>query len=210
MFAGDDELGLGPDQEAIDAWLEIGVPRERIVECPRDGELLAGRPDRSLRSLLGAVPRPRRRARPPRRPPGRRQRALPGVLEPGVHAARPEPGRRADPAAGQEHRHRPRAQPAGGDPAGQGDRVRDRPVRAADRARRGALRPPLRTRFPDRQGAAGARRPRPRDDVPDRRRRRALQRGSRLRAAADHAPGDPAGPGARAGAGLPALATPSA
>jgi alanyl-tRNA synthetase len=36
VFAGDDELGLGPDQEAIDAWLEIGVPRERIVECPRE------------------------------------------------------------------------------------------------------------------------------------------------------------------------------
>lgn len=35
VFEGDDELGLGPDQEAIDAWLEIGVPRERIVECPR-------------------------------------------------------------------------------------------------------------------------------------------------------------------------------
>ena len=31
-------------------------------------------------------------------------------------------------------------------PAGQGDRVRDRPVRAADRARRGALRPALRRR----------------------------------------------------------------
>ena len=35
VFAGDDELGLGPDQEAIEAWLEIGVPRERIVECER-------------------------------------------------------------------------------------------------------------------------------------------------------------------------------
>jgi len=35
VFAGDDELGLGPDQEAIDAWLEVGVPRERIVECAR-------------------------------------------------------------------------------------------------------------------------------------------------------------------------------
>ena len=35
VFAGDDELGLGPDQDAIDSWLEIGVPRERIVECPR-------------------------------------------------------------------------------------------------------------------------------------------------------------------------------
>jgi alanyl-tRNA synthetase len=35
VFAGDDELGLGPDEEAIEAWREIGVPRERIVECPR-------------------------------------------------------------------------------------------------------------------------------------------------------------------------------
>jgi len=35
VFQGDDELGLGPDQEAIDVWLEIGVPRERIVELPR-------------------------------------------------------------------------------------------------------------------------------------------------------------------------------
>jgi alanyl-tRNA synthetase len=35
VFAGDDDLGLGPDEEAIEAWLEVGVPRERIVECPR-------------------------------------------------------------------------------------------------------------------------------------------------------------------------------
>ncbi len=35
VFAGDEELGIGPDEEAIDVWLEIGVPRERIVECPR-------------------------------------------------------------------------------------------------------------------------------------------------------------------------------
>src|SRR3954447_2736548 len=34
-FEGDPELGLGPDEEAIDAWLAIGIPRERIVECPR-------------------------------------------------------------------------------------------------------------------------------------------------------------------------------
>ena len=35
VFAGDEELALGADEEAIEAWLEIGVPRERIVECPR-------------------------------------------------------------------------------------------------------------------------------------------------------------------------------
>ncbi len=35
VFEGDEKLGLGPDQEAIEAWLAVGVPRERIVECPR-------------------------------------------------------------------------------------------------------------------------------------------------------------------------------
>src|SRR4051794_19747436 len=35
VFGGDEELGLGPDDEAIEVWLGIGVPRERIVELPR-------------------------------------------------------------------------------------------------------------------------------------------------------------------------------
>jgi alanyl-tRNA synthetase len=35
VFEGDERLGLGPDEEAIDAWLAVGVPRERIVLCPR-------------------------------------------------------------------------------------------------------------------------------------------------------------------------------
>jgi alanyl-tRNA synthetase len=35
VFEGDEGLGLGSDQEAIDRWLELGVPRGRIVECPR-------------------------------------------------------------------------------------------------------------------------------------------------------------------------------
>src|SRR5690242_8988633 len=35
VFEGDEELGLGPDEEAIEAWVQIGVPRERIVQCPR-------------------------------------------------------------------------------------------------------------------------------------------------------------------------------
>src|SRR5436305_10609214 len=35
VFAGDEELGLEADQEAIEAWLSVGVPRERIVLCPR-------------------------------------------------------------------------------------------------------------------------------------------------------------------------------
>src|ERR1700722_9639366 len=28
VFGGDEQLGLGPDEEAIEAWLEVGVPRE--------------------------------------------------------------------------------------------------------------------------------------------------------------------------------------
>ncbi len=35
VFEGDDELGLGPDEEAIEAWLSVGVPSERIVQLPR-------------------------------------------------------------------------------------------------------------------------------------------------------------------------------
>jgi alanyl-tRNA synthetase len=35
VFEGDEELGLGPDEEAIEAWVAIGVPRERIIACNR-------------------------------------------------------------------------------------------------------------------------------------------------------------------------------
>ena len=36
VFGGDEELGLGPDQEAIDHWRSVGVPDERIVLLGRD------------------------------------------------------------------------------------------------------------------------------------------------------------------------------
>ncbi|MCW3027151.1 MAG: alanyl-tRNA synthetase, partial [Solirubrobacterales bacterium] len=35
VFEGDDELGLGPDEDAIAIWQAMGVQRDRIVECPR-------------------------------------------------------------------------------------------------------------------------------------------------------------------------------
>ncbi|ADB51453.1 alanine--tRNA ligase [Conexibacter woesei] len=36
VFGGDEELGLGADEEAIELWQKVGVPRERIVECSRE------------------------------------------------------------------------------------------------------------------------------------------------------------------------------
>ncbi len=35
VFQGDEELGLGPDTEAIEIWRTVGVPDERIVQLPR-------------------------------------------------------------------------------------------------------------------------------------------------------------------------------
>ncbi|MGA2164336.1 MAG: alanine--tRNA ligase [Solirubrobacteraceae bacterium] len=35
VFEGDDALGMGADEEAIELWEAVGVPRERIVGCPR-------------------------------------------------------------------------------------------------------------------------------------------------------------------------------
>jgi alanyl-tRNA synthetase len=35
VFSGDERLGLGPDEETIELWRAVGVPRERIVGCPR-------------------------------------------------------------------------------------------------------------------------------------------------------------------------------
>jgi alanyl-tRNA synthetase len=39
VFEGDEQLGVPPDEEAIEAWLAVGVPRERIVACPRSENL---------------------------------------------------------------------------------------------------------------------------------------------------------------------------
>jgi alanyl-tRNA synthetase len=36
VFGGDEDLGLGPDQEAIDHWRAVGVPDERIVLLGRE------------------------------------------------------------------------------------------------------------------------------------------------------------------------------
>src|SRR5438876_7554040 len=35
VFAGDPELGLGEDEDAVRGWLRVGMPRDRIVALPR-------------------------------------------------------------------------------------------------------------------------------------------------------------------------------
>jgi alanyl-tRNA synthetase len=42
VFGGDEELGLGPDTEAIEIWKANGVPEERIVRLPRSENFWQG------------------------------------------------------------------------------------------------------------------------------------------------------------------------
>ncbi len=44
VFGGDEELGLGPDSEAIEIWRSIGLPEERIVQLPRSENFWQGGP----------------------------------------------------------------------------------------------------------------------------------------------------------------------
>ncbi|HMT04844.1 MAG TPA: alanine--tRNA ligase [Solirubrobacterales bacterium] len=44
VFGGDEELGLGPDEEAIEIWKGLGVPDERIVKLPRSENFWQGGP----------------------------------------------------------------------------------------------------------------------------------------------------------------------
>ena len=68
VFEGDEELGLGPDAEAIEIWRSIGVPDERIVALPRSENFWQAGRHRPVRALLGDVPRPWPGVRPARRP----------------------------------------------------------------------------------------------------------------------------------------------
>ena len=159
VFAGDDELGLGPDQEAIDAWLEIGVPRERIVECDRDENFWQMGPTGPCGPCSELyLDRGVEFGKPDDLPGGDNERFLEywnlvfmefdqnpeGVLT-------PLPAKNIDTGLGLNRLASILQE--------QAERVRDRPVRAADRARRGALRAAATdSDEPDRQGAARARR----------------------------------------------------
>ena len=101
VFGGDAGLGLGEDEVAIEAWVKVGLPRERIVGLPRAenfwqaGEIGPCGPCSEMycttaaRSSRAAARRAARAA----------LRALSGVLEPRVHGVRPPRGRHAHTAA---------------------------------------------------------------------------------------------------------------
>jgi alanyl-tRNA synthetase len=44
VFGGDEELGLGPDEEAIAIWRSVGVPEQRIVRLGREDNFWQGGP----------------------------------------------------------------------------------------------------------------------------------------------------------------------
>ncbi len=186
VFEGDEELGLGPDEEAIAVWEKIGVPRERIVLCPRSenfwqaGETGPCGPCSELyydRGLEWGTEDDL--------PGGENERFL-EYWNLVFMQYNQDPVGTLDAAAQPEHRHRPGPQPHGLDPAGRRLDLRHRPVRPADGA--GAV--AGRTTRDRRARAAHPRRPLARHDLHDRRRRRALQRGSRLRPAPADAPRD--------------------
>ncbi len=118
VFGGDEELGLGPDEEAIEIWKGVGMPEERIVLLGREDNFWQAGPSGPCGPCselyldrgegFGAAERAARR----------RHRPLPRVLEPRLHDLRPLARRRPHRAADAQHRHRHGARPDGGDPPG--------------------------------------------------------------------------------------------
>ena len=208
VFEGDEGLGLGPDEEAIDRWRELGVPRERIVACPRSENFWQAGPTGPCGPCSELyLDRGVEHGSPEDLPGGENERFLeywnlvfmqydqePAPDEPGT-MLKPLPAKNIDTGLGL---NRMAAILQGKQSVFETDQFQ--PLIELGEQLSGHA---LRRRLRQRPRAADPRRPRARDDVPHRRRRRPLQRGPRLRAAPRDAPRDPAGPRARAGAGLP-------
>ena len=172
------------------------VPADRILELGVGRQLLADGRHRPVRPLLGDLLRPRHRQRP-----GDRD------LEQRVHGVRAQRRRHADAAAGavDRHRHGPRAHHRGA--AGKDSNYdTDLFTPLLRRDRRAGRRRATAARSEQRHLDARRRRPHPRDDVPDRRRRHPVERVARLRAAQDHAARDAARQAPRPDRAVPAPA----
>ncbi len=185
------------DEVAWNIWRdEIGLPPERMAKW---GDVDAGDDHNFWRMADTGPCGPCSeihfdRGTPVLRGPGVRAgplRDLPALardLEPRVHGVRPAAGR-PSPAAVHQRRHRDGPRAAGERPPAGADQLRHGPVHAdprpdarADRPRPGGVRSRALQLPGDRRPLAGG-------HLPDRRRRPAVQRGSRLRPAPDPAPG---------------------
>ena len=199
VFGGDEELGLGPDEEAIECWRAIGMPDERIVLLGREDNFWQSGPDRALRALLGALPRPRPRRSAPDsdRPGDDTERFLEFwnlvFMQYELHADgslhRAAQPRTSTPAWGSSAwRRSSRTSPSVFETDSSGRWSSS--ARSCPGARYGQDFPTTRAlRILADHGRARR--------LPDGRRRGALERGPRLHPAPDHAPRDPAGPRAR-------------
>ena len=139
VFEGDEELGLGPDQDAIDIWLAIGVPRERIVLCPRSENFWQAGPTGPCGPCSELyLDRGLDFGKADDLPGGDNERFLEywnlvfmQFEQNPVGTLTPLPAPSIDTGLG--------PQPDGADPAGRHVDLRDGPVHAADRARRAAV-----------------------------------------------------------------------
>ena len=207
VFAGDPELGLGPDDVTIELWERVGMPRERIVLLPASenfwsvgGPGPCG-PDSEIYYDWGVE---HGCGEPDCRPSCTRcERFLEFwnlvFMEFELHAdgtLTPLPKQNIDTGMGLERLSAIDAERDVG--------LRDRRLPADHGLDRSRVRRRLRRLRGGDQGAPRPRRPRPRDDLPGRRRRHALERGARLRAAEDHPARRAAGANDRPGRHLPA------
>ena len=200
VFEGDEELGLGPDEEAIEGLAGIGIPRERIVVCPRSENFWqAGPTGPAARARSSTSTAAWTGARPTTCPAATTSASWSTGTSCSCSSTRtrsarwtPLPAKNIDTGLGL---NRMALIQQGVDSIFDTDQFVPL-MTLGERARRPRAR--------RRPRAADPGRPHARDDVPDRRRRRALQRGPRLRPAAPDAPRDPAGPRGRHRAGLPA------
>ena len=187
VFEGDEELGIGLDEEAIEAWLEVGVPRERIVRCNRTENFWEAGPTGPCGPCSELyLDRGLDFGKADDLPGGDNERFLEYWnlvfmqydQEP-RSALTPLPAKNIDTGLGLE---RLAALLQGVPSVFETDPFRPLVDLGEELSGR-----KYGTRLPDRPRAADPRRPHARDELPARRRRRALQRGPRLPAAADHA-----------------------
>ena len=197
VHGGDEALGLGPDEEAIEAWKSVGVPEERIVRLGTEDNFWQAGPTGPCGPCSELYfDRGPEFGSDDDRPGDDTERILEYWNLVFMQYDQDPPGTLTA-AAQPEHRHGPGPQPHGGDPAGRPLRLRDGPVPPADRAGGGAVGPEDGGVPRGHPRPADPRRPLARHDLPHRRRRRALQRGPRLHPAPGHAARHPAGPRAR-------------